>query len=254
MVIMGRSFKTKVVGVTFNNPDGSSRQKIISECKAGEELVLRRDYNNFHDEYAIAVLRKTGEQVGFIARDVAFRHEGMNDLTPHLDQGGELKAHIVDITGDPLPGFWARLFRLPTKNLGCVIQIEVGDVPYQVMEEEARELRDKGKNLEKINPAEAVKLYKQSIAKLIQVDNLIRKTYAFRKQTEELGYDPGTWRRTPFPIAQIIALLEKNGSYSECLNEIENYKKMDDKKGLSKTDTNTISKRESRILSAIASK
>ena len=33
-----KDFHTKVVGVTFNNDDGTSRQSIIMNCKAGENI------------------------------------------------------------------------------------------------------------------------------------------------------------------------------------------------------------------------
>ena len=36
-----QDFYSKIVGVTFNNADGSSRQKYISSLKAGDELIFR---------------------------------------------------------------------------------------------------------------------------------------------------------------------------------------------------------------------
>ena len=232
--IVSRSFRTKVVGVTHKNDDGSDRQKIISKCKVGDSLLLQRDYDNEYDEHAIAVLRTTtNEQLGFIARDVAFRQEGMNDLAPHLDRGGEARAWIVDIIGGS-SGFWERLFGFANKNLGCVIEIEYEEIPYQVKEQEARELRDIAKSLEKSEPIKAINLYKQCIIKLFEVDILIKKTYAFKKQVLDLGIDQGTWRKTPFPIERITALLEKHGDYSKCLNIIEKYERIKDKKDLVK--------------------
>jgi hypothetical protein len=252
--IMSRSFRTKVVGVTHKNKDGSDRQKIISKCKVGDSLLLQRDYGNEYDEHAIAVLRTTtNEQLGFIARDVAFRHEGMNDLAPHLDRGGEVRAWIVDIIGGS-SRFWERLFSSANKSLGCVIEIEYEDIPYQVKEKEARELRDIAKSLEKTEPVKAINLYKQCIIRLFEVDVLIRKTHAFKKQILELGIDQGTWRRTPFPIESLTALLEKHGQYSRCLSIIEKYERTKDKKGLSKSDLSRIAKRKSRMLHILASK
>ncbi len=34
-------FHTKVVGVTFNNDNGTSRQDIIKSCKAGEDIIFK---------------------------------------------------------------------------------------------------------------------------------------------------------------------------------------------------------------------
>lgn len=251
---MSRTFRTKVVGVTFQNPDGTNRQEIISKCKVGEYVLLKRDYNNSYDQYAIAVLRKTGEQIGFIDKDVAFRHEGMNDLAPHIDQGGEVAAKIVDLIGVDHSGFWGKIFSSKKTNWGCVIEIEIGSKPYLVKEAEARELRDKAKSLEKSDSKEAVRLYRQSMMKLLEVDILIRETHAFKKQIIDLGKDLGTWRRTSLPIERITALIEKDKNYTECLAEIENYEKMGDKKGLSETDIQSISKRKDRITKIISSK
>jgi hypothetical protein len=235
---MGRTFRTKVAGVTHNNSDGTSRQDILRKCTNGEYLLLHRDYDNAFDEYAIAVLRKTKEQIGFIPRHIAFRHPAMNDLAPHMDQGGEVNARIVALIGGE-----------------CDIEIEViggdGGKPYQLNEEEARDLRDKAKTLEKSDPTEAIRLYRQSLVKMLEVDNLIRETHFFKNQIAELGYDLGTWRRASLPIERITALLEKDKRYTECLEEIENYEKVRDWKGLSKTDMQAISKRKDRVKSKI---
>jgi hypothetical protein len=235
---MGRTFRTKVAGVTHNNSDGTSRQDILRKCTNGEYLLLQRDYDNAFDEYAIAVLRETKEQIGFIPRHVAFRHPAMNDLAPHMDQGGEVNARIVALIGGE-----------------CDIEIEVigsdGGKPYQLKEEEARDLRDKAKTLEKSDPTEAIRLYRESLLKMLEVDTLIRETHFFKNQIAELGYDLGTWRRASLPIERITALLEKDKRYTECLEEIENYEKVRDWKGLSKTDMQAISKRKDRVKSKI---
>lgn len=196
--------------------------------------MLQRDYGNAFDEHAIAVLRKTGEQIGFIPRDVAFRHPAMNDLAPHMDQGGEARAKIVGIISGE-----------------CEIEIEVigsaGEKPYQLKEAEARELRDKAKKLERSDPKEAIQLYRKSFATMLEVDTLIRETHYFKKQIAELGYDLGTWRRTSLPIERITALLEKEKNYSECLSEIDDYEKIEDRKGLSQNDLRKIRERKRRV-------
>jgi len=198
-------------------------------------IVLQRDYDNAFDEHAIAVLRKTDEQIGFIPRDVAFRHPAMNDLAPHMDQGGETKVKIVGIISGE-----------------CEIEIEVigsaGEKPYQLKEAEARELRDKAKKLERSDPKEAIKLYRKSFATMLEVDTLIRETHHFKKQIAELGYDIGTWRRASLPIERITALLEKEKNYSECLAEIEDYEKIEDRKGLSQNDLRKIRERKRKLV------
>jgi hypothetical protein len=58
-------FFAKVHGVSYKNDDGSSRQKIISRCKVGEELDIIPEPTNRHDPGAMQVCRKTGEQLGY---------------------------------------------------------------------------------------------------------------------------------------------------------------------------------------------
>ena len=133
----------------------------------------------------------------------------------------------------------------------CEIEIEVigsdGGKPYQLKEAEARDLRDKAKTLEKSDPKEAIRLYRQSLVKMLEVDTLIRETHFFKNQIAELGYDLGTWRRSSLPIERITALLEKEKRYTECLAEIENYENVRDWKGLSQSDLRKIRERKRRV-------
>lgn len=61
-----KNFIAKVVGVTYPNDDGSSRQKYLSQCKVGEQVDLIPDKNQ-HDKNAIKVVRK-GKQLGYLSR------------------------------------------------------------------------------------------------------------------------------------------------------------------------------------------
>ena len=88
-----RSFYTKVVGVTHGNPDGSSRQEIILNCQVGERLHLVREPENRHDPSAIKVCRESGEQLGYISADVAFR------MADEIDGGEKYVASVSDLTG-----------------------------------------------------------------------------------------------------------------------------------------------------------
>ena len=69
---LDRIIPTIVVGVTYDNDDGSSRQKIISRCTEGEDLLLEHQPDNPHDPNAVAVVKKrTGEQIGFLEARLA---------------------------------------------------------------------------------------------------------------------------------------------------------------------------------------
>jgi DNA polymerase-3 subunit epsilon len=122
-----------------------------------------------------------------------------------------------------------------------------GKKSYKLKEAAARELREKAKTLEKSDPKESIRLYRISLATMLEVDTLIREKQSFKKQITELGYDPGTWRRASLPIERITALLEKEKNYSECLSEINNYDKIKDRKGLSQNDLRKIRERKRRI-------
>ena len=65
-----RDFHTKVVGVTFGNPDGSSRQAYISNLKPNQDLVLRPVPTAQYPD-AIGVFTLDGKQLGHVNADLA---------------------------------------------------------------------------------------------------------------------------------------------------------------------------------------
>lgn len=67
---MIKDILVKVVGVTFLNPDGSSRQEVIAQIKPSDFVELRRDYNNPYDSNAIAVYFEN-QQVGYVNKEDA---------------------------------------------------------------------------------------------------------------------------------------------------------------------------------------
>lgn len=60
----------KVVGVSFPNPDGSSRQEVIAQIKPSDFIELRREHNNPYDSNAIAVYFEN-QQVGYVGKEDA---------------------------------------------------------------------------------------------------------------------------------------------------------------------------------------
>jgi hypothetical protein len=66
-----RHFYGHVAGESFRNDDGTSRQAAIQRCEVGELLRLEPEPDNPHDRNAIRVLRGTGEQIGYIERQLA---------------------------------------------------------------------------------------------------------------------------------------------------------------------------------------
>jgi hypothetical protein len=102
-------FFSKLVGVTHLNEDGSPRQAIIKECRSGERLRLVREPNNQYDPCAVAVHRLTGEQLGYLSRDVAA------EIAPRLDRGSPVDVEVAQVTGG---GWW--IFR---KTRGINVRI-----------------------------------------------------------------------------------------------------------------------------------
>ena len=105
-----RSFHTKVVGVTFQNDDGSSRQRILKRCRKGEHLVLVNTPIP-EDRNAVAVRRaSTGEQLGYLSRELAA------EIAPKLRRGVRITAEIASLTGGGL------IFK---RTRGCNIKITI---------------------------------------------------------------------------------------------------------------------------------
>lgn len=83
-------FHTKVVGVTYCNDDGSSRQINLSHCRNGETVMLYSFL--FHEAPEIAVISKHG-QIGFLSADLAglLNSKYGNNMLSH--------ARISEVTG-----------------------------------------------------------------------------------------------------------------------------------------------------------
>ena len=92
-------FFTKLVGVTFNNNNGTSRQQFIEELYESFDintktfLLSKRDTNNTYDDKAVAIYDNHGRQLGYLSRKV-------NDtVAPWMDDGFDLLVEVVNVTG-----------------------------------------------------------------------------------------------------------------------------------------------------------
>lgn len=84
-----RTIHTKVVGVTFQNNDGSDRQDILAGCICGDQLELRPFVYGGAPAYAVF---DGGEQIGNIPADTA---QVIHDQAAGL----VIRAEIAEITG-----------------------------------------------------------------------------------------------------------------------------------------------------------
>jgi hypothetical protein len=79
-----------IVGESFENDDGRSRQAEIARCRAGESVNLEREPENKYDPNCVKVISARGVQIGNISRD--------NDwICERIDRGGFIDARILKI-------------------------------------------------------------------------------------------------------------------------------------------------------------
>lgn len=99
-----RSFYTKVVGVTFNNDDGSGRQEIIRRyCKPGGDLIMAAEPNNPCADHAVAIYvvkrgwfgRTKQYQIGYLSDNSGAAQR----VFDHAMGGGAAAVEISDVTG-----------------------------------------------------------------------------------------------------------------------------------------------------------
>lgn len=106
-----KDFFSKVVGVTFNNDDGSSRQQIISKLKAGDELVFRPVSVQGHPE-AVGVFTTGGKQLGHLTAELAGELKNKYPTNP-------VSATVAQVTGGG------------DRSYGCNIHIVIYQIPKE---------------------------------------------------------------------------------------------------------------------------
>lgn len=115
-----RHYHTNVVGVTFENADGSDRQEILSRCNILEHLVFEHDDRNRHHKNAVRVVRNNGEQIGHLNRDLA------DEVMAKSREGYTFSVFIKNLGGGPDSGenYWAKLLILEGKPGATPIDAE----------------------------------------------------------------------------------------------------------------------------------
>lgn len=106
-----------VVGESYRNTDGRSRQAILRNISPGEAVQLVREPHNKHDPDAIAV-HVRGGQVGYVGSDY------LGWLTPLLDAGKEVQARVHGIRGGSND----------RPSLGAVIQVVTAGDEFEPLE------------------------------------------------------------------------------------------------------------------------
>jgi hypothetical protein len=89
---------TAVAGESHRNDDGTDRQTLIRDrVRVGDPVQLVPDPRNEFDRFAVKVCLTTGEQIGYLPRDVA------REVFRGLRRGDRYGAIIQDVTGG-VPG------------------------------------------------------------------------------------------------------------------------------------------------------
>lgn len=68
MITHSEEYKTKIVGVTFKNEDGTNRQEVIELCTEGDSLSLEHYY--YKGEDAFKVTNLYGEALGNLKKEL----------------------------------------------------------------------------------------------------------------------------------------------------------------------------------------
>ena len=90
-----KSMTTRVVGVSFDNDDGTSRQDIISGLSVGEALLL--NYHEYENEPAYAVTDALGNCIGHVSKELAATiYQKYKDCDSGLKYGCVISIDIYD--------------------------------------------------------------------------------------------------------------------------------------------------------------
>lgn len=97
-------YDSKVVGVSQENDDGSSRQEIIKrEVLEGDKLSLEAEPNNPFDENAVKVLSKFSNQIGYLKKELAEK------VKPAVDNDTEIHVTASWVNGEKMVGVGLRI-------------------------------------------------------------------------------------------------------------------------------------------------
>lgn len=96
---MAGDFSLRLVGVRYDNDDGSSRQAELRRCGEGEVVELVREPHNPHDPSAVAAISARGVKIGYLGADRC------GWIGSKIERGYVVRAVIGRIGRDPGTGF-----------------------------------------------------------------------------------------------------------------------------------------------------
>ena len=97
-------YDTKVVGVSKDNQDGSSRQDIIKrEVAEDDKLLLEAEPENPYDPNAVKVLSKNSNQIGYLNKEMA------ETILPAIHNETEIHVTAKWVNGEKMVGVGLRI-------------------------------------------------------------------------------------------------------------------------------------------------
>ena len=87
---------TKIVGVSFQNGNGSDRQAALASLLSETlplTLTMKPEPDNQYDPYAIAILTPSGVQLGYIRKNLSF------SIAKMIEYGYHVKVELLTLTG-----------------------------------------------------------------------------------------------------------------------------------------------------------
>lgn len=84
---------TKIVGVSFCNCDGKSRQDLLKLTLPDDKLTLKRDPYNKYDNNCINVCNQHGFILGHLSKELAAK------LASRMDNNLKLTSRVLAVTG-----------------------------------------------------------------------------------------------------------------------------------------------------------
>lgn len=229
--VVKSTYTVKIVGVTFPNRDGSSRQAYILGVQAGEALELRPEPDNPVDPNAVAVYTRSGRQLGYLASQ-------WGNLSSQLQGGAHIDCTAVRRVGGPA-GCLGALLGGQDLNAGLVVDLTfyerdpVKERPYRELDQRTRSTLEAARSLEGTDDERALALYSEAGEGIRTYDQTVPETFYLRS--------------TRYPINRISLLLERQKKFEEALNAIEDYLQTPDRQGMTASDAKSVASRQRRL-------
>lgn len=227
---MSKTFVVRLRGASYQNEDGTDRQKLISQCKAGSSLILRAEPQNPHDRHAVAVLNQQGQQLGYLPSDA-------RDASA-ISRGEGISAKVEKRIGGPK--WWHLIFGIK-RHYGLLIRLTKEEIDWQAHADH-RELAEPVDLLVR----DALVFEKQAPSLDDAIDRYITALEAVI-QLNAANPTAAAHRYAQAPINRLTMLLVRKKRFEEAIKHYEDWVASNDPLGLSKADRSAVEKRLAKL-------